>query len=79
MAKTVGQNVYVTNKNGLPVGTDFVVPQHDSDYFTYFGTTGNIETWVFKEGATTVGTITFEYDGDGGTTSTDRLISRTLT
>jgi hypothetical protein len=44
---------------------DFSIPSYDTIEFTYIGATNNVDTQVFKLGATTVSTLTFTYVGAG--------------
>lgn len=58
-------NVSVRNLPGLNI------PQHDYISVSYYGSTNNIQTVVYKEGGasgTTVGTLTFSYTTNPPTT-----------
>ena len=58
----------------------FVIPAYDYTALTYFGSTNNVQTVVFKtggSGGTTVATLTLAYAG-GGAANDDRLTSVTL-
>ena len=59
-------NVSVRNLPGLNI------PQHDYISVSYYGSTNNIQTVVYKEGGasgTTVGTLTFSYTTNPPTTN----------
>ena len=82
-------NVEVCNLSNRPVpvsivggGTGgFSIPANDYQAFTYYGSTNNVHTQVFKSGGsggTTVATLTFAYTG-GGATSDDTVTSITKT
>lgn len=60
---------------GSLLSTGLIIPMHDEQVFTYFGSTENIETITYKLNSLSVGVSEFTYDGDGGTTSTDRVIN----
>jgi len=59
-----------------PGGSSFAIPSYDSQAFTYFGATNNIQTQVFKSGGTTVATLTFTYVG-GGASDDDLILTIT--
>ena len=50
-------NVKIRNIAGLDI------PQHTEVELNYVTTTNNLDTVVYKEGATTVATLTFTYVG----------------
>jgi len=50
-------NVQIRNVAGLNI------PQHTEVTLNYVGTTNNLDTVVYKDGATTVATLTFTYVG----------------
>jgi hypothetical protein len=50
-------NVSIRNIAGLNI------PQHTSVELDYVGTTNNLDTVTYKEGANTVATLTFTYVG----------------
>ena len=50
-------NIKVRNVAGLDI------PQHDQIQLNYVSTTNNLDTVVYKEGTTTVATLTFTYVG----------------
>lgn len=52
---------------------DFSIPSYDTIEFTYIGATNNVDTQVFKLGATTVSTLTFTYVGAGA--ANDDMVS----
>jgi hypothetical protein len=60
----------------IPSGSDFSIPAFDSQEFTYFTGTNNIETRVFKLAGTTVATLTFAYV-NGGAANDDLVASIT--
>ncbi len=71
------------------VGTDgvarsdaqFSIPRYDHIAFTYFGSTNNVQTQVFKvggSGGTTVATLTYTYVS-GGAADDDDIATVTLT
>ena len=64
-------NVSVRNLAG------FNIPQFSSIDLNYVGTTNNLETVIYKEGVTTVATLTFTYVG--GTPTTDDAKLDTVT
>jgi len=43
--------------------------------YTYYGSTNNIDTQVFKSGSTTVATITYTYVG-GGVANDDNILTQ---
>jgi hypothetical protein len=53
---------------------DFSIPSYDTIEFTYIGATNNVDTQVFKLGATTVATLTYTYVG-AGAADNDRVAS----
>lgn len=53
-------------------GGSFVISTFDSQTFSYFGATNNVETVVYKLGATTVAILTFTYVG-GGASNDDNV------
>ena len=82
-------NVEVVNPTNRPVQVaivgggsgGFSIPANDYQAFTYYGSTNNVQTQVFKSGGsggTTVATLTFAYAG-GGASSDDRVTSITKT
>lgn len=71
--KVVG-SVYSTNG-------DFNIPKFDYQAFTYYGSTNNIQTRVFKtggSGGTTVATLTYTYVA-GGVADNDDIATITQT
>jgi hypothetical protein len=64
-------NVQIRNIAGLNI------PQHTEVTLTYVGSTNNLDTVVYKDGATTVATLTFTYVG--GTPTTDDANLATVT
>jgi len=64
-------NVSVRNLAG------FNIPQFSSIDLDYVGTTNNLSTVIYREGATTVATLTFTYVG--GTPSADDAKLDTVT
>jgi len=61
-------------------GGGMVIPNNDYQAFTYYGSTNNIQTIVYKTGGssgTTVATQTFTYVG-GGASDDDDVASITL-
>jgi hypothetical protein len=64
-------NVQVRNIAGLNI------PQHTSVELDYVGTTNNLSTVTYKEGADTVAILTFAYVG--GTPSSDDAKIATVT
>ena len=64
-------NVAVRNIAG------FNIPQFTSVELAYVGSTNNLSTVVYKEGTTTVATLTFTYVG--GTPSADDADIATIT
>jgi hypothetical protein len=61
-------NVSVRNIAGLNI------PQHTTVELNYVGSTNNLDTVVYKEGAQTVATLTFTYVG-GPPTADDAKIA----
>ncbi len=52
----------------VTVGGEFSIPAFDYQAFTYYGSTNNIQTRIFKSGGsggTTVATLTYTYVGSG--------------
>jgi hypothetical protein len=64
-------NVQIRNIAGLNI------PQHTEVTLNYVGSTNNLDTVVYKDGATTVATLTFTYVG--GTPTTDDANLATVT
>jgi hypothetical protein len=64
-------NVKIRNIAGLDI------PQHTEVELNYVTTTNNLDTVVYKEGATTVATLTFTYVG--GTPGADDARIATVT
>ena len=64
-------NVSVRNIAGLNI------PQHNAVELNYVSTTNNLSSVVYKEGATTVATLTFTYVG--GTPGADDARIATVT
>lgn len=64
-------NVKIRNVAG------FNIPQFSSIDLDYVGTTNNLSTVIYREGATTVATLTFTYVG--GTPSADDAKLDTVT
>jgi hypothetical protein len=64
-------NVQIRNVAGLNI------PQHTEVTLNYVGSTNNLDTVVYKDGATTVATLTFTYVG--GTPTTDDANLATVT
>jgi hypothetical protein len=64
-------NIKVRNVAGLDI------PQHDQIQLNYVGVTNNLDTVVYKEGTTTVATLTFTYVG--GTPGADDADIATVT
>jgi hypothetical protein len=64
-------NVKIRNIAGLDI------PQHTEVELNYVTTTNNLDTVVYKEGATTVATLTFSYVG--GTPGADDARIATVT
>lgn len=54
-----GQIAPPSSSNGM------VIPQNDTQEFTYFGSTNNVQTITYKLAGTTVATQTFTYVGNG--------------
>lgn len=61
----------VVNVNG------FYIPYFTEIDFTYYGSTNNIHTQVFKNGSTTVATLTYTYVG-GGSSNDDLILAIVL-
>jgi hypothetical protein len=57
-----------------PVG--FAIPPYDSTTYSYFGSTNNVETIVFKKNSVAVATLTFTYV-NGGAANDDQVASIT--
>lgn len=55
-------------------GSGFIIPQFDEQVFSYYGSTNNIQTIIYKNAGTPVATLTFEYVGAG--VSNDDNVSR---
>lgn len=57
-----------------PGGSNFAIPPYDEQVFAYFAGTNNIQTITYKNGGTTVATLTFQYVG-GGAADDDNVSS----
>lgn len=55
----------------------YSIPPFNSQTFTYFGSTNNVQTIVYKQGVTTVATLTFTYVS-GGVADNDLVQTITL-
>ena len=69
----IGLKVIQISGVGGTNGASFVVPAYDQMVFTYYGSTNNVHTQVFKKATVTVSTLTFSYVGGGA--ANDDLIS----
>lgn len=61
-----------------PAGSNFSIPEFNSQAFTYFGATNNIQTIAYKQDGSTVATMTFTYVS-GGVADDDLVATITLT
>ena len=60
-----------------PSGSNFSIPAFDSQEFSYFAATNNIQTITYKMGGSTVATMTFTYVS-GGVADDDLVETMTL-
>ncbi len=70
----VGLKVIIIGGNSNSGG--FIIPPYNSITFTYVGATNNVATQVFKQGATTVSTLTYTYAA-AGAADNDKVTSIT--
>jgi hypothetical protein len=61
-------NVQIRNIAGLNI------PQHTEVTLNYVGSTNNLDTVVYKDGTTTVATLTFTYTPTQPPTANDALL-----